>query len=209
MGKEERLSVMPIITVDSVDEAPPLLHREAGLPARDGRRGEGRRARHRHGGAVGRAHHVRAAAAEDLGTAPSSEKRPVEIYVQVEDVERYHDQLKRCRHHHRLAPDDAVVGRPDLHHPGSLRVPALVLPAGRRTEAPARRQDRLIHGNPDDIGRLILIPSLITLGVTLLRLAGELTNGSPTLFSRAVGGGAALVGIIWLVPCSASTSRSA
>lgn len=50
------------------------------------------------------------------------------------------------------------------------------------------------------LGRLILIPSLVTLAVTMLRLAGELTNGSPTLFSRAVGGGGALVGIIWLVP---------
>jgi PhnB protein len=28
------------------------------------------------------------------GTAPSPEKRPVEIYVQVEDVDAYHDQLK-------------------------------------------------------------------------------------------------------------------
>jgi len=50
------------------------------------------------------------------------------------------------------------------------------------------------------LGRLILVPSLVTLGVTLLRLAGELMNGPPTLFSRAVGGGAAVVGIIWLVP---------
>lgn len=38
----------------------------------------------------------------------------------------------------------------------------------------------------------------MTLVVTVLRLAGELMNGSPA--SRAVGGGAALVGIIWLVP---------
>jgi len=50
------------------------------------------------------------------------------------------------------------------------------------------------------VGRLILVPALLTLGVTLLRLAGELMNGTPALFSRAVGGGAALVGIIWLVP---------
>lgn len=50
------------------------------------------------------------------------------------------------------------------------------------------------------IGRLILLPALLTLGVTLVRLAGELAGGSPTFFSRAVGGGAAIVGIIWLVP---------
>ena len=35
------------------------------------------------------------------------------------------------------------------------------------------------------VGRLILVPALLTLGVTLLRLAGELMNGSPVLFSRA------------------------
>jgi hypothetical protein len=50
------------------------------------------------------------------------------------------------------------------------------------------------------VGRLILFPALLTLGVTLLRLAGELMDASPTFFSRAVGGGGALVGIIWLVP---------
>ena len=50
------------------------------------------------------------------------------------------------------------------------------------------------------IGRLILVPVLLTLAVTVLRLVGELMSASPTFFSRAVGGGAAVVGIIWLVP---------
>ena len=50
------------------------------------------------------------------------------------------------------------------------------------------------------IGRLILVPALVTLAVTVTRLAGELMNASPTFFSRTVGGGAAVVGIIWLVP---------
>lgn len=54
--------------------------------------------------------------------------------------------------------------------------------------------------NRATLGRLVLIPTLVTLGVTLLRLAGELTNRSPTFFNRAVGGGGAIVGIIWLVP---------
>jgi len=49
-------------------------------------------------------------------------------------------------------------------------------------------------------GRLILVPAVITLAVTMLRLTGELQNWSPTLFSREPGGGGSLVGISWLVP---------
>jgi hypothetical protein len=48
------------------------------------------------------------------------------------------------------------------------------------------------------IGKLILIPSLITLGITILRLVGELQHWSPILFNPAAGGGGALVGITWL-----------
>jgi hypothetical protein len=47
--------------------------------------------------------------------------------------------------------------------------------------------------------RLAFVPALITLGVTLLRLAGELLHWSPTLFNRDPGGGGALVGIVWLI----------
>jgi hypothetical protein len=49
-------------------------------------------------------------------------------------------------------------------------------------------------------GRLVLVPALITLAVTLLRLMGELLGWSPALFSREAGGGGALVGIVWLIP---------
>lgn len=48
--------------------------------------------------------------------------------------------------------------------------------------------------------RLVLVSALITLGVTILRLAGELMGWSPALFSREAGGAGALVGIVWLVP---------
>jgi len=48
--------------------------------------------------------------------------------------------------------------------------------------------------------KLILVPAVITLAVTLLRLVGELQGWSPTLFNREAGGGGALVGIAWLVP---------
>ena len=47
---------------------------------------------------------------------------------------------------------------------------------------------------------LILWPAVITLAVTLLRLAGELMGGGEAFFNRAPGGAGALVGIVWLVP---------
>jgi hypothetical protein len=50
------------------------------------------------------------------------------------------------------------------------------------------------------VRRLILVPALITLAVTLLRLAGEMSGWSERLFSRQAGGGGALVGIVWLIP---------
>ena len=49
-------------------------------------------------------------------------------------------------------------------------------------------------------GKLILVPAVITFGVTLLRLIGELQAWSPALFNREAGGGGAIVGISWLVP---------
>lgn len=49
-------------------------------------------------------------------------------------------------------------------------------------------------------GRLILVPALITLAVTALRLVGELMRWNPTFFSREAGGAGAIVGIVWLVP---------
>lgn len=48
--------------------------------------------------------------------------------------------------------------------------------------------------------RLILLPSVLTLAVTLLRLAGELEGWSKTFFNPEPGGLLAIVGIVWLVP---------
>ena len=61
------------------------------------------------------------------------------------------------------------------------------------------------------IGKLILVPAVITLAVTLLRLVGELQGWSPALFNRGdkawspasdqgQRASVALVGIVWLVP---------
>lgn len=49
------------------------------------------------------------------------------------------------------------------------------------------------------VKQLILIPSVITLAVTLLRLFGELHYWPDALFNRKAGGGGSIVGITWLV----------
>ena len=51
----------------------------------------------------------------------------------------------------------------------------------------------------EPLWRLILIPSAVTLAVTVLRVWGELEGWPALLFNRAAGG-AALLGITWLVP---------
>lgn len=47
---------------------------------------------------------------------------------------------------------------------------------------------------------LIKVPAIITLAVTILRLAGELEHWSKTYFDPQAGGGNAIVGITWLAP---------
>ena len=54
--------------------------------------------------------------------------------------------------------------------------------------------------NAAAIKKLIVVPAVITLAITLLRLLGELMHWSTTLFNPAPGGGGAIVGIAWLVP---------
>jgi hypothetical protein len=51
------------------------------------------------------------------------------------------------------------------------------------------------------IGKLVLVPAVITLAVTLVRLVGELQRWSPALFNRGDKPfSPSLVGIVWLVP---------
>jgi hypothetical protein len=50
------------------------------------------------------------------------------------------------------------------------------------------------------IRKLIVVPAVISLAVTLLRLLGELQRWDPRFFSRELGGAFAFVGIVWLVP---------
>ena len=51
---------------------------------------------------------------------------------------------------------------------------------------------------PLSITSLITIPALITLGVTILRLVGELQHWPKPWFNSAAGGGGAVIGISWL-----------
>lgn len=55
-----------------------------------------------------------------------------------------------------------------------------------------------VSDRPLKISSLVLVPAVITLAITLLRLGGELAHWSPVFFSRAAGGGLAVAGISWL-----------
>jgi hypothetical protein len=54
------------------------------------------------------------------------------------------------------------------------------------------------EGKSVSITSLITIPALITLGITILRLVGELEHWPKPWFSAAAGGGGAIIGISWL-----------
>ena len=51
-----------------------------------------------------------------------------------------------------------------------------------------------------NVKQLIMVPALIALAVTMVRLVGELAGGPSSFFKRVAGGGGALIGIVWLVP---------
>ncbi len=54
------------------------------------------------------------------------------------------------------------------------------------------------ESKPVSIARLIAVPAVITLAVTIVRVVGELQHWPKPWFNAAAGGGAALVGISWL-----------
>ncbi len=51
-----------------------------------------------------------------------------------------------------------------------------------------------------NVKKLIMVPALIALAITMVRLVGELGSGPAALFSSDAGGGGALIGIVWLIP---------
>ena len=86
-----------------------------------------------------------------------------------------------------------LAGRPLK---GVAALPSTPRPSTSRP--PTRPARPLVPGPP--VLPLVLWPSLLTLGVTLLRLVGELRGWSPQYFSRLPGGGLSPLGITWLAP---------
>lgn len=56
-----------------------------------------------------------------------------------------------------------------------------------------------MDGKPPRILSLVLIPALITLALTVLRLVAELRDWDPLLAGNEAGGGGAILGISWLI----------
>src|SRR6516225_6426444 len=73
--------------------------------------------------------------------------------------------------------------------------------SGRRPSGvgPERRHMNGTNARPSvSIGKLITIPAMITLVLTILRLIGELQHWPKPWVSSAAGGGGAIIGIFWL-----------
>ena len=92
-----------------------------------------------------------------------------------------------------------MVGRKSAR--GATGRRALVGRKGARVGGPRPARRRPATG-PSLVSllSLVLLPALLTLGVTLLRLTGERLGWSPRFFSTLPGGGLSIVGITWLIP---------
>ena len=92
-----------------------------------------------------------------------------------------------------VPPRDKTTGR-------SLRGVPQVPVARPAAPRPPARPPRAPGAAGPPVLSLVVWPAILTLGVTLLRLVGELRGWSPDYFSRLPGGGLAIVGIAWLAP---------
>jgi uncharacterized glyoxalase superfamily protein PhnB len=96
MSKDTRLAVMPIITVDSVDEVHHFYTEKLGFQHLMGVVGKD--------GGLDFVTVVRSGVRimfarpqeKTAGTARAEGKRAVEIYIEVEDVEGYHDEIRQA-----------------------------------------------------------------------------------------------------------------
>jgi hypothetical protein len=75
--------------------------------------------------------------------------------------------------------------------PGRRKLKEFWLEASMANETP---------GTGLSISKLVLVPALVTLAITILRLVGELQHWPSSLFNRSSGGGGAIIGITWLAP---------
>lgn len=55
-------------------------------------------------------------------------------------------------------------------------------------------------GKGTSILKLIFVPALISLAITIIRLIGELQHWPTALFNPTAGGAGAIIGIVWLAP---------
>src|SRR5215472_16345787 len=69
---------------------------------------------------------------------------------------------------------------------------------GTWAEECRRRLMNGTSGSSVSVGKLITVPALITLAITILRLVGELQHWPAPWVSNAAGGGFAIMGISWL-----------
>src|SRR5215467_15987762 len=92
-------------------------------------------------------------------------------------------------------PGDRGVTKSIGYNSGAVQEPRLRAGPHR----PKRRPMNDAASRPSlSIGKLIVVPAVITLAVTILRLVGELENWAPPFFNKHPGGGGALIGISWL-----------
>ena len=94
---------------------------------------------------------------------------------------------------------NTVAGRPLKGVPSLPAGPTPAAP-GPGPGAPPRRRPPAASASLPPVRDLVLWPALLTLVVTLLRLAGELRGWSPAIWSRLPGGGLSPLGITWLAP---------
>ena len=94
MAKESAKSVSPIITVDSVDDVQNFYKDKLGFTRVMGMVGEDGRLNRATVVLDGARLMFARSQGKMYGTQPSAGKRPVEIYLEVADVDAYHAQLK-------------------------------------------------------------------------------------------------------------------
>lgn len=93
-------------------------------------------------------------------------------------------------------PTPTQVNASDSRHPVHRQFRATRVAVSRESPMASSKSS----GKSPSVFRLVLVPALISLVVTLLRLTGELLAWSESWFNPEAGGFGAIVGITWLAP---------